>query len=146
MWKIQAPPKRNNDVFKHGVLDYFISKWRTIEGMTRDIRLEVFEKLVSFYKYSNQLNSKQNESRSPELCSCHKPHSSFPHRKRYLGTKINYMLRLFVMSSFAYCWNSFWVIKQFYELVNISYELWKAAMTNSFSIRCNSSLPWPDLC
>lgn len=35
----------SNDVFKHGVLDYFISNWRTTEGMTRDIRLEVFEKL-----------------------------------------------------------------------------------------------------
>ena len=96
IWKIQAPPKRNNDVFKHGVLDYFISKWRTTEGMTRDIRLAVFEKLSFLLQILKPIEFQTEWIQITRALLL-----SQITQQAYLSTKINYMPRLFVMSSFA---------------------------------------------
>lgn len=114
------------------------TSWYLHRGqLTWNTRLNIFENWVSFYKYSSQGDWLQIA-----LSSCCKSHSSFPHWKHIWAWKSVTCPVYLLWVCLFYCWHSFWVINQFYELVKMLYKRCKADMTNGFSIQHNRHTSW----
>lgn len=64
----------------------------------------------------------------------------FPHCKCIAAGKSAPRLVYLPWVHLFYCWHSFWVIKQFYELVKLLCGFYKAAMANGFRIQPNISV------